>query len=92
MVPWVGLLGVLAAAVALETALASLPPATVPPKSYSTRSSSPRGERQPLWITLVDRASGTQMTWRCMSDQPPIDDLIVDANALADVAVALCGP
>jgi hypothetical protein len=90
--PWLGLVSLLAAACALETALASLPPTVAPSTPNGGHISAPRGDRLPLTIMLRDSASGSLERWQCLSDQAPIDNLVVETHALADVAAALCGP
>ena len=48
--------------------------------------------QKPTLIFSVPLATPRETYWQSLSDQPPMDDQVVDANALADVAAALCGP
>ena len=96
---WLGLVAVLAAACGLESAVASIGLDRTQEAASSlsvsdTQRSVGHHDTVPIMITLRDRASGTDMQWRCMSssDRAPAEELVVDANALADVAIALCGP
>jgi hypothetical protein len=98
-VGWLGLVAVLTAACSLENAVASigLGPSTAaePLLSVSTAHTAVgREETVPIMITLHDRESGRDTQFRCISsgDRAPVEELVVDANALADVAAVLCGP
>jgi hypothetical protein len=98
-VGWVGLVAVLTAACSLENAVVSIGhERTQDPVSglsvADPQSTSGGDETFPITITLHDRDSGRDTQFRCMStrDRAPAEELVVDANALADVAPALCGP
>jgi hypothetical protein len=100
--PWVGLSVVsLLAAHAMELAVA-VPPTQGTPASPSHSMQEPipnqtgsDGQHHVLLtIILRDASTGKDMPWQCVSasDQVPVEELVVDANALADVAAGLCIP
>jgi hypothetical protein len=98
-VGWIALVAVLTAACSLENAVASMGHERTPDAASSlsvsdTQSTLGRDDTVPIMITLHDREGGGDTQFRCIStrDRAPVEELVVDANALADVATALCGP
>jgi hypothetical protein len=99
LLPWLGFLLAVYAVYELENAVTSSSPTfgTWPSgtgESPALRLVAPSAslQRIPITIILHDASTGRDLEWQCMTprDSVSTEDLVVDANAWADVAAALC--